>query len=506
MGFEFRNLPNLLLIEEGSLRRYSLPIMQKIHKRKAIVSLISSYASQFATTGANLATKLIVARLIAPADLGLYAKALFIQMFCETVMDMGVTQHIAREDHRPYGTYLLLRVSLAVVLIAGIELWAGRIGLWDGSIPPVVRMLIVVLLIKSLSGVPNLYLDRELMIHRSVVPQLLRLLSTGVVSIGLARMGMGVWALVYGTITGELVFAATMWQAAWGRMPIRLSWEHAGSLIWGSKYLFLIAIMGFALQQGSIAITGTLLTNQEVGYYAMASSLVIILSRVVEAAVYRVIYPLFCEYSDNLHNLGRLFRRATLAVYAVEAPVYFYVCLYAPVVVPLVLGRKWWPAAALMQALSVAGIVNPLCTFGSEILRAKKYDGMLTFSNIVSAVTLMGAGYFLTRRFGAMGMVAANYVIIGAIPVVVVLLRLIREDVYRLVWQLAFVYAASLAGLMLAGRATEGHRMIQALVGMAVIPGLWMVFYRVFFRELGSRTLGELRSPVPEEVELGTNA
>jgi len=457
-----------------------------------MVSLLSSYASQFATTATNLVTKLLLARLIAPDDLGLYALALLVLLGCDMLVDLGVSQHIIREKHRPYGNLLVLRLSVAVVLFTIVELIAGKLRFWGAEFPPVMSALAVVILIKAVSGVPNLFLDRELLIQRSVLPQFLRLLATGAVSIGLASFHYGVWALVWGTIAGEMAFALTIWKAARGRMPIELTWKHSAGLIWGSKFLFLIGCMGFALQQGDIAIIGTLLDSRQVGYYTLAYTLVILVSKVVESAIFRVIYPMFCEYKDDLRNLGRTYRQATLAVIAIEAPIYFYLLFNAPVVVSVLLGEKWMPAAFLMQALSVYGIINPFSTFGNEVLRARKRDNILTLSTAIGAATLMTSGYILTLRYGTIGMVAANYIMIGSIPAILTVYKTVRQDFTKLAGQLGIVYSTSFAVIAVASAGLSLAAHTQALVAGLLVPVCWYTYYRIFGNGLGRKMIDTL--------------
>ena len=303
-------------------------------ERRAVISLLSSYASQLAATGANIATKLVLARLIAPSDLGVYTLALLITLGADMLVDLGVSQHIVREKERPYGNFLALRTTISVALFLGIQAVAPALDHWGASFPSVVRAMSVLIVVKAISGVPNVFLDRELLIQRSLIPQLLRIVSMGAVSIGLASKGHGVWALVWGTIIAESLFALMIWRAARGTVRIEWTWRHTKSLVWGSKLLFLIGLMGFALQQGDVAIIGVLLTPRDVGYYTMAYTLIILVSKVVESAVFRVIYPVFCEKSGDLAELGRTYRFATLAITAVEAPIYFFLLFNAPVLVP----------------------------------------------------------------------------------------------------------------------------------------------------------------------------
>ena len=458
-------------------------------KRKAVVSLFSSYASQLATTAVNLATKLILARLIAPEDLGLYALALLILLGGDMLVDLGVSQHLVREKHRPYGNFLGLRLCIAAALFGGLEFAAPVFKFWGNEFPFVIRLMAITLVIKAISGVPIVFLDRELLIHRSLVPQFARIATMGLTSIGLACFGYGVLALVWGTIAAEAVFALLIWNAVRGHIPLKFTWKHTGSLIWGGKFLFLIGCMGFALQQGDIAIIGGLLSPRDVGLYTMAFTLIVLISKAVEAAVFRVIYPMFCEYNGDLPNLGRIYRYATLAITAIEAPIYFFVLFNAPVLVSVLLGEKWLPAAVLMQALSVFGIINPFSTFGNEVLRATKRDAVLTVSAGIGAVTLLTTGYILTSRYGTMGMVAAHYIIIGSIPSVVAVYRTVRADFITLAGQLAIVYATSFAAIAVVSIGLSSAPGSQAIVAGLLVPACWYIYYRAFGNGLGRDVL-----------------
>lgn len=463
-------------------------------KHKAIVSLFSSYASQFATTTANLATKLILARLIAPEDLGIYALALLILLGGDMLVDLGMSQHLVREKNRPYGNFLVLRVAIAVVLFAGLEFTAPLLRFWGGGFSGVIRLMAVTLVIKAVSGVPLLFLDRELLIHRSLVPQFARIIVIGFVSIGLAYFKYGVWALAWGAVAAEAVFALLIWNAARGRMSLEFTWTHTWSLIWGSKYLFLIGCMGFALQQGDIAVIGGLLSPKDLGYYTMAYTLIILVSKVVESAVFRVIYPVFCEFGGDLESLGKMYRNATLAITAIEAPIYFFLLFNSPMLVPFLLGEKWLPAAVLMQALSVFGIINPFSTFGNEVLRATKRDGVLTLSTAIGAVTLLTTGYIFTSRYGTIGMVAAHYIIIGSIPTVVAVYRTISADFVKLARQLAVVYVTSFAVIALASMGLSFAPYAQVTAAGLLIPACWYTYYRVFGNGMGRDALNTLLS------------
>ncbi len=471
-------------------------------RRRVTLSLLSSYAAQFAATATSLVTKILLAHLIAPHDLGLYAKTLLVLLGGDVLVDLGVSQHMIRERNRPYGNMLALRVCIALVIVALIEIFVGGFRSWGPEFPPVMRVMAVVILIKALSAVPALYLDRELLIQRSLLPELMRLLVTGAVSVGIAWFGHGVWALAWGTVAGEVVFATMIWRAAAGRLPIEITLRHSPSLVLGGRYLFLIALMGFALQQGHVAILGTLLTDRQLGHYTMAVTLIVLVSKVVETAVYRVIYPVLCEYRENPEVMGRAYRQATLAVYAIESPIYFYLFFNAEVVVPAVLGHRWMQAAVLIRALSIAGLMNPFSTFGYEVVKAWRKDGTLTLSMVIGAASLLTFGYVLTVRFGVYGMVAASYLVFGSIPIILSLYRTLRADLLELARGLAVTYAASFVSISAVSAALASFPAARAAVTCLLIPACWYTFYRTYGDGFGRKALSVFSATELEPSEV----
>lgn len=442
----------------------------------------------------NMLTKVVIAWLVLPHDVGLYAMALLVVMGGDMLVDLGMSQHMIRERNRPYGNFLLTRLLIACALFAGLQFGSSIFAVWGGNtFPAILRAMAVIMVIKAVSGVPNVFLDRELLIQKSLVPQFARIMTMGLVSIGLAAFKYGVWSLVIGTIAGEAVYAVLIWRAANGHMPLELTLKHTGSLIWGSKFLFLIGVMGFALQQGDIAIIGALLTPKQVGFYTMALTLVMQVSKIVETAVFRVIYPMFCEFSQDIEKLGNAYRQATLAITAIEAPIYFFLLFNAPLIVQLLLGEKWMPSAVLIQALSIFGIINPFSTFGNEVLRARKRDAILTLSTVIGAVTLLSTGYILTARYGIMGVIVAHYLIIGSIPTIIAVYKTLKPDFVKLSWQLAVVYVTSFTAIAAVSLGLSHMPFAKALAAGLLIPACWYAYYRVFGNGFGRTALKALR-------------
>ncbi|HOK54249.1 MAG TPA: oligosaccharide flippase family protein [Armatimonadota bacterium] len=459
-------------------------------KRRTVISLAASYASQLGTTGAEFLTKIVLAWLIMPTQWGIFAEAMLIVLIADVFTDLGLSQHLVREKSRPFGNVLLLRSILALGAIAVVEVFAPYLKFFTPQLIGPTRALAPLILIKAVGMVPTVYVDRELIVQKSLLPQFARLALMAAVSIVLAVKGMGVWALVIGTLASELAYTVLIWVSVRKIIPLEFTLSHTRNLLRGSSYLFLIAIIGLLLQQGDILVTGSLLDPKTVGFYAMALMLVQRVSKVVETAIYRVIYPLFCEVSHDRHKLGQVYKCATLAIIAIEAPIYMFLLFHAGFVVSI-LPARWLPMAFILQALAMSGVVNPFTTFGIEVLRATKQDRMLFMASVSGAVALVAGGFILTHQFGPMGMVAANYLPVGAIFVIIAMLRTIRTQFLSLARQLAVVYVVSFT-VSSAAFVFGGTGLTRHIAGILAVIVLWAFFYKKYGLTEGKETLGLL--------------
>jgi teichuronic acid exporter len=462
-------------------------------RRRAMISLGASYVSQFLQTGTNFATKILLARLVLPEGWGVYAEAMMVVLVADTLTDMGLSQHVIREKQRPYGNVLMIRLILAVLYTAAVIALAPLLAVLfqtQAVIGPV-RVLAFLIVVRALVSVPKVYLDRELMVHKALIPQTAAVATMAAVSLPMGYAGYGIWALVAGTLAAELVQMGLMWAAVRRLIPIEMTMQYTRRLLRGARYLFAIAVVGFVIQQGHVAVTGSLLLPEKVGIYAMAFTLVTLVSQLVENAIYRVIYPLFCELSSDIDRIGRIYNCATVMIISIEAPIAFFLLFNSHFLIQLLLGDSWLPMAPILAALAPAQIISKHSTFGLEVLRATKKDRWLMLVSTIAAGTVAIGGYILTKEYGLMGMVGSNYIVLGGILMFVVLLKIIPRQLMDVIRKTILVYVITFAIAAVPTLLDNGHsaRHLLAVGGMFMS---WVILGRLFWKPVIKPMLKEL--------------
>ena len=94
-------------------------------------ALVFSFAERYALIIINLASNLLIARLLTPAEIGVYSVTLAVMSIAQTLRDFGVASYLIQEkeltdDHvrTALGVTLVIGVGLALVL-AGAAPWVA---------------------------------------------------------------------------------------------------------------------------------------------------------------------------------------------------------------------------------------------------------------------------------------------------------------------------------------------------------------------------------------------
>src|SRR5688500_13373605 len=170
--------------------------------------------SVFATGGGrviSLASVVVLARLLVPAEFGLVAFALVFIAYMEAIGDLGTGAALVRwPDRWPQVAQVAFVINLAMgavwfaLTLVAAPLVAEFFGNPDGV--PVLRALAWTFLLKALGNTHDALLQRELRFQARAIPELSLLVAKAAVAIPLAASGLGVWSLVWGQLIGQALW------------------------------------------------------------------------------------------------------------------------------------------------------------------------------------------------------------------------------------------------------------------------------------------------------------
>jgi O-antigen/teichoic acid export membrane protein len=386
------------------------PALAHSTEQRILRSTVAGYSIQLARLLVGFAAKVAIARLVLPEGHGLYELALRIVTVASAVRDLGLPYHLVRDTRRPYGTVLasttFLGAAITLLLILGAPLFGG----FNPDLPFVLRVFAVWVVLDGLSVVPKAFFERELTIGRLVGPEVARGFVIAALSVALAWLGWGVWSFVAADLAGALLYGVWAWSRAWGKVPLRVELPLLPDLIRKSSWLFWIWMVLQLVTYIDIFIIGIFEETDVVGFYARAWGIAFLVPTIVYP---RALFPTLVEYLEDRDRFFEVFRLATVQLLGFQVLASYFLLFNAEKSVRVLLGEGWGPAVPLLLVLSFIPFFDQFTILAGEMLKARHEDRAWLIIMVVNLICLVGFGVIFTSRWGAAGMAAANYCLLG---------------------------------------------------------------------------------------------
>ena len=429
----------------------------------------------------NFGSRLILARLIAPESWGLFAEAFLIITFAGAIRNLGLPYQLIRDKENHYGNVMLIEIIMSVILILVVQIFAPLASYLNPALPHVLQVFSILIFFEGIAVVPKAFIDKELIVKKAVIPEILKFLVFAVVSVFLAWKGLEIWSLIYAQIISAVVYFVLIWNKVRGILTLKWTLAHTSALIRKSKYLF--TIMVFSVLWGYIdnGIIGVLLSEDQVGYYFMAYTVAVLLpKKIIYPSLNRVLYPSLVKFRNEEKKFIKTYHYGTLLLMSLEVPLAFFLFFNADFLVNFLLGSNWVMAIPLVRVLSLSPISEPIGKLGVEVLIAEHHDRTILFSYIVHLVSIVCFGWFFITWFGVIGMAYANFVLLGSIPIILKVRQRIKGDFINLLKKLGFVYISTFVVFFIIFLITRDNLVLRVILSICSLPIIWFVIYKRF--------------------------
>ncbi|MGE3285942.1 MAG: oligosaccharide flippase family protein [Pseudonocardia sp.] len=462
----------------------------------------------------SLVTTLLLARLLSPQEVGVYAAGTiltgFLVMFAEGGMKGALIQRPTDVEDAA-ATVFWATAGTGVLMSLAALAAAPLVGLLfrDPLAAEIAAVTSGMLLMQALTNVPDGLLQREFNFKRRLIVDPLRSLGFGVVAVALAAAGFGVWSLAIGNYVSMALWligtwALGRWRPGRGRPSYRLWRELA-------RFAFPLLIQSVVWQireAGQAAIVGRFLGTAALGQFRYGRRVGLLPAQAVVQVGSYVLFPAFSRLAGDPDRLKVAFLRSLRWLWISAAPVAgFIVALGEPSVV-LLLGQRWAEAGVFLVGMAGYGAAIAVKAAAGEAIKGTGHSRLLNWASATQLVLGLGL-VLLALPFGLFGVgLAISATEIALAALVLGLARRVvgftlRELFQRLVPPLvAAVAAAAVVGV-------TDHALIRSvehgttLAGILMLAGetvvfavLYLVVLRMLDRQAVTSMLGAARQRI----------
>jgi O-antigen/teichoic acid export membrane protein len=396
--------------------------------------------SQGIRVGSQLLSLLVLSRLLPPHAYGLIGMAMTVTNLAFMFRDLGTMITIVQRPNLTdslTNTLFWINACLAVTIFFILTLLARPLATAYNEPPlfAIICTLATCIPISSLGAVQQALMERQ-----SEFRRLARIEGiSAVAGIGAACFfayhGYGAWSLVWQMLVSTTVAAALAWFSSNWRPGRCFDFTALRGVSGFTTHYASFQFVSYLHKNADAAIIGYAIGSVALGFYSMASKILLFPLQNISGIATRVLIPALSRRQHNLAAASILFLRANAVIALLIAPflaLLFY--LRAPVI-DLVLGPRWHAAAELFIWLVPAGFVQAIHAPAQATLVALGKAGTLLSLAVFNAFNQI-ACIAIGSRWGLQGaacgvMVASILVFAPTLTIVADALHIGRRDLFN---------------------------------------------------------------------------
>lgn len=376
--------------------------------------------NQLITRVAIFTSGIILAHLLSPNDFGQYAVAFAAMNLLITINEWGVIPSLIRAGNpreiAPTGRSLALIASCSIYGLAFIAAPFFASALGAPSATGLLRVLALTILIDGAVAVPLAALNREFLQDRQMTAELSGLAVYLAVALGLAAGGAGPWSIVWARLLGAIAAGALMLVLTPMRR-VRFGFQRRiarDMLLYGTPLAIASLLRELVLNVDYIVV-GSILGSVTLGVYLLAFNLSSLPANLVSVAVNKVAFAGYARLAHDSERSIAAFRNSLSLLVTAVAPLVVAIALFAPEIVNVVYGAKWFDATTPLRFLVFLGGMRVFIDHASDYIAAHGHSRRILAIRVAWLVALVPALVIGANGAGIAGVGAAHLIVAAVV-------------------------------------------------------------------------------------------
>lgn len=411
----------------------------------------------------GLVVFMILARILSPSEMGLFAAATTVIAFCALFVDSGLSEAVvqAREiTPRQLSSVFVLNLVTALGLVLGLWLGAEWLAAYF-KLPDltwILRISAFSILFSAFTFSQMAMFRRAFEYKRLAAVTLGSTFVSGAVAIFMALNGSGVWSLVIQTLVAASYTALLLWWRPQWRLQWGFDWMQVKGLTGYGVQRLLTNLMDFANTRFIELFLAAVYGAATLGLYVVGARVYQALMQVLCSAILDIAHNAFSRLADDVARMREVYYKALELAAALSMPVFILLAALAPELNQTLFGNKWHGAEKVFVPLLTLGGIQVLQFFNGVMYNAMGKPGIglkfmigktivtmvalyaargLSFVDVLwvyffSQIIIAPASFYVARRVVAISyrrVLGATWPFISGVLVAVLVIQLARTQV-----------------------------------------------------------------------------
>ena len=361
---------------------------------------------------------LVLARLLTPSEYGIMAILTIFIAVSNSIVDSGFSNALIRKTDAKqvdYNTVFLFNLLVSGLLYVALFFAAPAISVFfkEPLLVEVMRVIGWVLVINALGIIPRTLFVKDVNFKTQTKVSLIASISSGVLGIGMAFCGMGIWSLVGQQLSRQLLNTLFLWIYCTWRPIWEFSLQSFRELFGFGSKLLLSGLLDTVFKEIYSLVIGRCYTSAQLGQYTRASQFNQIFSSNLTTVIQRVSYPVLSSIQDESERLREAYRKVIKGTMLISFACMLGLAAVAKPLLIILIGEKWLPAVGFLQIICFSGMLYPLHAINLNILQVKGRSDLFLKLEIIKKIIAAGPlilGVLFSIEYMLWGSVCTSFI------------------------------------------------------------------------------------------------
>ena len=350
----------------------------------------------------------VVARFLAPEDLGLMGIVLLTLAVLESLSQTGFAAALIQQKKRVdnyLDTAWVVSVARGVFLYGLLFLLAPLVASFFSAhgITLLLRVVGLAYIFEGITNIGVVTFRKELEFEKEFIYQQIEIFADIFLTVSLAIILQSVWALVFGYLGGKGVKCFTSYLIHPYRPGLSFDSNKAREMFRFGKHLLSSSLIILLITQGDDAVVGKLLGATALGFYVIAYKISNMSATSITHVFSQVAFPAYSKLQDDPERLRNAYLKALKYIAFVSLPTCGGLIFLAPELVSFFLGQKWMEIVSAMRVLCVFGLIRALGGTTGPLFQGVGRPDIITKLNLGKLFIIALLIVPLTQKYGIVG-------------------------------------------------------------------------------------------------------
>ncbi len=380
--------------------------------RRSVRSSAYTMAASVFQTGVNFVRSILLFRLLAPDDFGVYSFASSLIVWTSTIPTFGFGAALVQRVEASQGE-LPRRVHFTLTLLFA-SIWAlvmftfSLVAIREAERRLVLWSLLISEYFVILTQTARSVLIRKVEYKRMALLNALGTVLASVAAVVLAWKGFGVWSLaatdwiVALVVVVGLYVVRPVWRPrlGWASQTVRYFWDFG-------RRGFLAGPLRQSLDRLDDIWTGYVLGNTALGFYSRAYRLATYPANIIGNPISSVAKGTYAELKDSPKKLSQAFFRVNAFLIRSGFFLGGLLTLIAPEFVTIVAGERWLPMVPVFRLMLVFTLLDPLKMTVADLFPAIGFPEKVVRTRFIQLGVLVAGLFAFGLPWGIEGVAIA---------------------------------------------------------------------------------------------------